>query len=47
MTSKKACGVRILGTGSAIPEVVVGNAELAKRFDVDEAWIEQRTGILE
>ncbi len=47
MTFVSPCGVRILGTGSVVPDNVVGNAELAKRFDVDEAWIEQRTGILE
>lgn len=47
MTSAIPCGVRILGTGSVVPDKIVGNAELAERFDVDEAWIEQRTGILE
>jgi 3-oxoacyl-[acyl-carrier-protein] synthase-3 len=47
MTSRQPCGVRILGTGSAIPDIVIGNVELAERFGVDVEWIEQRTGILE
>ena len=47
MTHQPACGVRILGTGSVVPDIVIGNAELAERFDVDVDWIEQRTGILE
>ena len=40
-------GVRILGSGSAVPDNILGNEELAKRFDVDVEWIEQRTGIIE
>ena len=47
MTLQKPCGVRVLGTGSAVPDNILGNEELAKRFDVDVAWIEQRTGIIE
>ena len=41
------CGVRILGSGSAVPDNILGNQELAERFDVDVDWIEQRTGIIE
>ena len=47
MTTFEPCGVRVLGTGSAVPDNVLGNEELAKRFDVDVDWIEQRTGIIE
>ncbi|HIB01367.1 MAG TPA: 3-oxoacyl-ACP synthase, partial [Phycisphaerales bacterium] len=47
MTSTMPCGVRVLGTGSCVPDNILGNEELAKRFDVDLAWIEQRTGIVE
>jgi 3-oxoacyl-[acyl-carrier-protein] synthase-3 len=35
----------IAGVGMALPEDVVPNAEIARRFDVDERWIERRTGI--
>ena len=41
----KPCGVRILGTGSAVPEYILNNDELSKEHGVDAAWIEQRTGI--
>ena len=47
MTTMKPCGVRLLGTGSAVPDGILGNEELAQRFEVDVDWIEQRTGILE
>ncbi len=36
---------RILGTGSALPEKSVANAELASRVDTSDEWITQRTGI--
>jgi 3-oxoacyl-[acyl-carrier-protein] synthase-3 len=39
-------GVQIVGTGSYVPERIVTNRELASQ-GFDEAWIEQRTGILE
>lgn len=35
----------IAGLGSALPERVVGNDELASRLDVTPEWIERRTGI--
>lgn len=37
--------VRILGTGSAVPERVVTNEELSQRVDTSDAWIRERTGI--
>lgn len=40
-------GVRILGTGSYIPETVVDNTQLHARFGFDSDWIVRRTGILE
>lgn len=38
-------GSAITGWGRALPAGVLGNAELAQRFDVGEDWIYQRTGI--
>ena len=35
----------VAGLGRALPRRVVGNAEVAQRLGVDEAWIERRTGI--
>ncbi|MCU6454846.1 ketoacyl-ACP synthase III [Sphingomonas sp. A2-49] len=35
----------ILGTGSALPERRVANAELEERLDTTDAWIVERTGI--
>ncbi len=40
-------GVRVLGTGSYIPDVVVDNNQLHARFGFDSDWIVRRTGILE
>lgn len=40
-------GVQILGTGSFVPENIVSNEELNKRFGFDPNWIRERTGILE
>ena len=39
-------GIRILATGSYVPEVVVRNSDLSE-LGCDEEWIVQRTGILE
>ena len=36
---------RIAGTGSALPEQVITNAELAARVDTSDEWIAERTGI--
>jgi 3-oxoacyl-[acyl-carrier-protein] synthase-3 len=35
----------VLGTGHYLPERVVTNDDLAKRFDTSDEWIQQRTGI--
>jgi 3-oxoacyl-[acyl-carrier-protein] synthase-3 len=40
-------GVRVLGTGSYVPESVVTNEHLYRRFGFDSEWIVKRTGILE
>ena len=38
-------GSRVLGTGSALPERVVTNDELAAQIDTSDEWIVERTGI--
>jgi 3-oxoacyl-[acyl-carrier-protein] synthase-3 len=38
---------RILGTGSYLPPRVVRNDEFAQRLDTSDAWIRERTGIVE
>src|SRR5262245_46672076 len=40
-------GVKIIGTGSYIPDAVVSNDHLHARFGFDSDWIVKRTGILE
>jgi 3-oxoacyl-[acyl-carrier-protein] synthase III len=40
-------GVRVLGTGSYVPDSVVTNEHLAERLGYDSEWIIKRTGILE
>lgn len=40
-------GAGILGTGRALPQRVVTNAELTTRMDTTEEWIVQRTGVRE
>lgn len=40
-----ARGVTVLGTGSALPERAVTNAELERVMDTSDEWIVQRTGI--
>ncbi len=35
----------LVGTGSALPERAVSNAELAERVDTSDEWIVERTGI--
>src|SRR5688572_6836803 len=39
--------VRIAGTGSAVPDGVLDNAELTRRLVTSDAWIFERTGIRE
>lgn len=40
-------GVRVLGTGSYVPDSVVSNDHLHARLGFDSDWIVKRTGILE
>src|SRR3954465_11846503 len=40
-------GVRILATGSYVPDSVVDNHHLHQRLGFDSDWIVKRTGILE
>lgn len=40
-------GVQIVASGSYVPDEVVTNADLERRYGFDSGWIEQRTGILE
>ena len=40
-------GVRIVGTGSYVPDAIVSNSHLHQRFGFDSDWIVKRTGILE
>lgn len=38
---------RIVGVGSALPEVVVGNDAVERQLGVESGWIEGRTGVVE
>ena len=38
-------GLRIIGTGSALPERVLGNADLERMVETSDDWITTRTGI--
>src|SRR5436305_6520956 len=40
-------GVRVLGTGSYVPDAVLTNDHLTQRLGFDSDWIVKRTGILE
>jgi 3-oxoacyl-[acyl-carrier-protein] synthase-3 len=40
-------GVRVVGTGKYVPDMVVGNDHLHRRLGFDSDWIVKRTGILE
>src|SRR5271167_2128129 len=40
-------GVRVVGTGSYVPDAVITNDHLFARFGFDSEWIVKRTGILE
>ena len=40
-------GLKITGWGTALPERVVTNEELAKQVDTSDEWIRQRSGIHE
>jgi 3-oxoacyl-[acyl-carrier-protein] synthase-3 len=45
MTSSQPRRIRILGTGSAVPERVLTNDDLSRLVDTSDAWIRERTGI--
>jgi len=42
-----ACGVKILSTGSYLPEKILTNADLEKMVQTSDEWITTRTGIKE
>jgi 3-oxoacyl-[acyl-carrier-protein] synthase-3 len=42
-----ACGVRILGTGSMVPDRRLTNDDFSRMLDTSDEWITQRTGIKE
>src|SRR4051812_23457225 len=44
---RRLTGVRVLGTGSYVPDAVVDNTHLHARFGFDSDWIVKRTGIFE
>lgn len=44
---RRLMGVRVVGSGSYVPEAVVTNAHLHQRFGFDSDWIVKRTGIHE
>jgi 3-oxoacyl-[acyl-carrier-protein] synthase-3 len=44
---RRLTGVRIIGTGSYVPDAVISNDHLHQRFGFDSEWIVKRTGILE
>lgn len=44
---RQLTGVRVIGTGSYVPDGVVTNDHLHERFGFDSDWIVKRTGILE
>ena len=37
--------MKILGTGSSLPQKIVSNDDLAKVMDTSDEWISSRTGI--
>jgi 3-oxoacyl-[acyl-carrier-protein] synthase III len=45
-TSARPAGVRITGTGMAVPPRLVSNDDLAKIVDTSDEWIRPRTGIV-
>jgi 3-oxoacyl-[acyl-carrier-protein] synthase-3 len=44
---RRLLGLRVLGTGSYVPDSVVTNDHLQERFGHNSEWIVKRTGILE
>lgn len=47
LTPVVSAGVRIAGTGSAIPTGILTNTDIADLVATDDEWIRQRTGIAE
>lgn len=47
MSGTASIGVRLVGTGMAVPAKVVTNEDLARRVETSDQWIVQRTGIRE
>ena len=47
MPQTRPAGTRILGTGSAQPDRIVTNDDLAKVMDTNDEWIRERVGIVE
>jgi 3-oxoacyl-[acyl-carrier-protein] synthase-3 len=46
-TQPRPFGVEILGSGSALPQRRLTNADLEKMMETSDEWIVQRTGIRE
>jgi 3-oxoacyl-[acyl-carrier-protein] synthase-3 len=44
---RRLMGVRVVGSGSYVPDAVVNNEHLRQRLGCDSEWIIKRTGILE
>lgn len=44
---RRAAGATIVGWGTALPDIVVTNADYEARLDTTDAWITERTGIRE
>ena len=38
-------GIKILGTGSFLPEKIVSNEDIARKLDTTDEWIYSHTGI--
>jgi 3-oxoacyl-[acyl-carrier-protein] synthase III len=45
LTSTQLQGVRFIGSGSAVPDKILTNAELSQMVDTSDEWISSRTGI--
>jgi len=44
---RQLMGIRIIGTGSYVPDTIVSNHQLHQQFGFDSDWIVKRTGIRE
>jgi 3-oxoacyl-[acyl-carrier-protein] synthase-3 len=47
MSSKPPLGLKISGTGRKVPDRILNNQYFIDRLDTSDAWIRERTGILE